>query len=316
MPSGWETPRPGEKPAIQTGEFPKLNLRRSASGSQVARLKEEKLPRSRSTQPNNYLPSMKFQSSLAITAVAAATLVSAHAATSLYNIPSFTALNNSGVSGSAMLTLNDDNPSMPTLRIQITATNLTPDLPHPQHIHGNFTVAPTMGMNGPFFSGEGGTATDSFVPTIATDTDGDGFIEVAEGQATYGPVLINLTNPQTASPPDGTAPINNPALIVATFPTAPAGMETFDTLYTFDLTNQDQRRQYNNLMPLDFREIVIHGLLVTSTAGAGTPGEIDGTPGYKATLPVAAGEIQAIPEPASFALLGLGGIALLARRRI
>lgn len=100
-----------------------------------------------------------------------------------------------------------------------------------------------MGMNGPFFSGEGGTARDSFTPTIATDKDGDGFIEVTEGQATYGPVLINLTSPQTAAPPDGTAPIDNPALNPATFPTAPAGMENFDQTYVFDLSNQDQRRQ-------------------------------------------------------------------------
>ncbi|MGI8437714.1 MAG: CHRD domain-containing protein, partial [Chthoniobacterales bacterium] len=207
-------------------------------------------------------------------------------------------LNNSGVRGSAVVTLDDTDPMRPTIRVQINATGLTPDLPHPQHIHGNFTVQPTIGMNGPFFSGEGGTATDSFSPTIATDRDGDGFIEVAEGQATYGPVLINLTSPQTQAPPDGTAPINNPALNLATFPTAPAGIETFDQLYVFDLTNQDQRRQYHNLIPLDLREIVIHGLLVTSTAGGGTPGEIDGTPGYKATLPVASAELMPAATPA------------------
>ncbi len=215
-----------------------------------------------------------------------------------YEIPRFNELNNSGVTGSAVVTLDDTDAMRPTIRVQINATGLTPDVPHPQHIHGNFTVQPTMGMNGPFFSGEGGTATDSFSPTIATDRDGDGFIEVAEGQAAYGPVLINLTSPQTTAPPDGTAPIDNPALNLATFPTAPAGIETFDQLYVFDLTNQDQRRQYHNLLPLDLREIVIHGLLVTSTAGAGTPGEINGTPGYKATLPVASAELMPTATPA------------------
>ncbi len=196
-----------------------------------------------------------------------------------------------------MVTLDDTDAMRPTIRVQITATGLTPDLPHPQHIHGNFAVQPTSGMNGPFFSGEGGTATDSFSPTIATDKDGDGFIEVAEGQATYGPVLINLTSPQTQSPPDGTAPIDNPNLNLATFPTAPAGIETLDQTYVFDLSNQDQRRQYHNLLPLDLREIVIHGMLVTSTAGSGTPGEIDGTPGYKATLPVASAELLPVSTP-------------------
>lgn len=113
-----------------------------------------------------------------------------------------------------MLTLNDDNAMLPSLRVQISAMGLDPAGVHPQHIHGNFTVPPTMGMNGPFFSGEGGTAADSFTPTsdvdlIANGGDGDGFIEVAEGQMTYGPILINLTTVQNPAPPDGTPPADN-----------------------------------------------------------------------------------------------------------
>lgn len=58
----------------------------------------------------------------------------------------------------------------------------------------------------------------------------------------------------------------------------------FDTTYIFDLNNQDQRRQYNNLMPLDLREIVLHGLTVLPGPGTGTQGEIDGMNGYVLTL--------------------------------
>jgi hypothetical protein len=51
-------------------------------------------------------------------------------------------------------------------------------------------------------------------------------------------------------------------------------------------------------IPLDLREIVIHGLeLPHDGSGLGAPGspppdEADGTAGYKIVLPVAAGEIQ------------------------
>ncbi|MGI8438293.1 MAG: hypothetical protein ACR2NX_15570, partial [Chthoniobacterales bacterium] len=49
-----------------------------------------------------------------------------------YEIPRFNELNNSGVRGSAVVTLDDTDPMRPTIRVQINATGLTPDLPHPQ----------------------------------------------------------------------------------------------------------------------------------------------------------------------------------------
>jgi hypothetical protein len=48
--------------------------------------------------------------------------------------------------------------------------------------------------------------------------------------------------------------------------------------------------------------------------GDGTPGEVDGTNGYLAVLPVAAGLI--VPEPGSLAIISLGGLAMLRRRRL
>ena len=79
-----------------------------------------------------------------------------------------------------------------------------------------------------------------------------------------------------------------------------------------------------DLMPLTFREVVVHGRSIDAGVGAGTPNEVDGTGGYIAVLPVAAGEIEAVntaavPEPdatAAIALIGvIGGAAVLRRHR-
>ena len=47
--------------------------------------------------------------------------------------------------------------------------------------------------------------------------------------------------------------------------------------------------------PLNKRHIVIHGMSV-GTVGAGTPGEVNGQPGYKVVLPVLCGEISNGPN--------------------
>lgn len=69
-------------------------------------------------------------------------------------------------------------------------------------------------------------------------------------------------------------------------------------------------------MSLNLRELVVHGQNVSAT-GAGTPGEVNGVEGYKLTLPALAGEISAVPEPSTGAmmLLGFGAIGTLVRRR-
>jgi hypothetical protein len=207
-------------------------------------------------------------------------------------------LSNSGVSGQALLTLIDDS----SLTVSITATGLEPNMPHAQHIHG--------------LVGTGGVPLNSTSPTLAQDIDHDGFVELAEGQATYGPILVPLT-----SPPGG-----NPA----NFPTAPTG--TINFLQTYNLNDPTiYAAGFNkaNLLPLDLREIVLHGRTVAAGVGAGTPGEVDGTAGYKGVLPVASGEIvvstngtgggngaAAVPEPASLGLFGTGllGLGWLVRR--
>lgn len=204
-------------------------------------------------------------------------------------------LNGSGVTGTANLTLNKNE-----LTVRIDATGLEPDQTHPQHIHG------LVGTNG--------HPQVSLAPTETNDADGDGFIELAEGLPAYGPVLLPLT-----SPPGGAT---------ADFSTAPGGVINFQQVYQLpDLGIYADEFSVAELLPLTWREIVLHGMTVDGTAGAGTPGEVNGTAGYKATLPVAAGLITVVgangdgaavvPEPATLLLTGLGmaGAALASRRK-
>ena len=157
-------------------------------------------------------------------------------------------LNNSGVTG----TFTIERRGQGQIRVSIHASGLevTPQ-PHVAHIHGK-------------------ASGDAMCPTMAQDTDQDGYVELAEGQTTYGPIIVPL----------GDVDPNNDGIV--------------DYSMTFNLnknsTYQDGKNK-GSLLPLDLREIVIHGLTVPAV-GQGTPGEVDGTAGYKVVLPVACGEIR------------------------
>ena len=200
-------------------------------------------------------------------------------------IVDFTGLNGSGVGGSALLDYDEDANS---ITVTFDVTGLEPNQVHVAHIHGRFN--------------NGGQPQNSFVPTLADDDDGDGFIELGEGVDRYGPIIVPLGDIGA----DAT------------------GMSNYS--FTFNLDDDSAFADdfsADDLFPLQLREIVIHGLTVPAGIGAGTPGEVDGTGGYLTVLPVAAGEIRpfnqmgAVPEPSTWAmmLLGFFGVGGLMRRR-
>ncbi|CAN5144881.1 hypothetical protein BH24ACT10_BH24ACT10_09740 [soil metagenome] len=80
-----------------------------------------------------------------------------------------TELNDSGVTGKAVLVLKDG-----TLRVKLHARDLVPDMLHPQHIHGL----------------AGSTNATCPPPSAAGD---DGILTLGDGLPFYGPVLLPLT---------------------------------------------------------------------------------------------------------------------------
>ena len=168
-------------------------------------------------------------------------------------------LNNSGAQGQATLRLSADDR---TLTVLIQASGLEAGGVHLSHIHG---------------LSENGQPVDSTCPTQAQDTDHDGFVELAEGAATYGPILIDFMNVD----PDEDGKVN------------------FKT--TVHLTGDEMA------LPLKLRHIVVHGRTVAPGPGAGTPGEVNGTNGYLAVLPVLCGDIRPVgktDDPMSFRTRG------------
>ena len=140
------------------------------------------------------------------------------------------------------------------IRVMIAATGLeVTDQPHVAHIHG---LQNGMAM----------------CPTMQQDMEGDndGFIELSEGATVYGPIILELGDVD----PDNDGVVNYSK--------------------TFNLNNSAAYADGKNkrdLLPLELREIVLHGLTLEAGDGA-NGGEADGTAGYKVVLPVACGEID------------------------
>ncbi|MEJ1201063.1 MULTISPECIES: CHRD domain-containing protein [unclassified Streptomyces] len=91
-------------------------------------------------------------------------------------------LNDSGASGTAMVSLEDTK-----LTVKIQAEGLTPGAPHAQHIHGS-----TKGM-------------DFHCPDASADKDGDGIVSTVEGLPAYGDINISLTTSGDTSKDSGLA---------------------------------------------------------------------------------------------------------------
>jgi Ca2+-binding RTX toxin-like protein len=186
----------------------------------------------------------------------------------LFYTTTFTMLNNSGVSGEAIIGYDIQTQ---TITVAISASGLEPNQVHIQHIHG-------------FPDG-----TDATTPTIAQDVDGDGFVELAEGLPKYGPILLDLsTNHDNGGGSDNGHSHGD----VTGFPTAPDGNIWFVESYKLPAGDLPANPM------LDLREIVIHGLTVPAGVGSGpagpAPNEVNGIGGYKLVLPVASGELSQV----------------------
>ena len=158
----------------------------------------------------------------------------------IFYVTTLTTHNGSGVTGEVIIGYDTDSD---TITVAISASGLEPNQVHIQHIHG-------------FPDG-----TNATTPTPALDDDGDGFVELLEGQDTYGPIIVDFGNIDPNQ--DGTVDFR---------------------------TTVKLQGDLAGALPLENRHIVVHGRSV-GAVGAGTPGEVDGTPGFKVVLPVLCGEI-------------------------
>lgn len=196
------------------------------------------------------------------------------------HIAEFQALNASGVSGTAILVQDED-----TLTVRIDARGLETGRTHIQDINGRFAgdEFPDAGVS-PTLAGSGPTPINSIVPPPGADADRDGFIEYAEALPYYGPGIMGLSSPQGD--------------FAAGFPVAgPDGTVSFMQAYDISGRIDPVGFTREDLLPLELRTIVLYGKTVGGV-GAGTPGEVDGSAGYKLVLPVAAAEIESLPGTA------------------
>lgn len=178
------------------------------------------------------------------------------------------AMNNSGVTGNVILATNTEDDGTRYLNVSVFAEGLTPDVQHAQHVHGLFD--------------EAGNPADSRMPVISDDADKDGFVEVFEGLAAYGDIILPLINGAGALP---MTDANGQLSFIQSYELGDDS-NFFSPVTSTDYTADD-------LMPLETREIVIHGQNVGAGFGSGTGGEVDGTQdGYVGLLPVSSGEIE------------------------
>ena len=126
-----------------------------------------------------------------------------------------------------------------TLTVTLEATGLEPVLSHLRHIHGQGDGVSNAGASG---------VQMSKCPTPAADANGNGLVEFAEGLSDYGGVAQDL----------------------GTFSTPTGAVSMTTTLTGVDL---------GDLLPLDSRAVVIHGLTVGGT--------------YIPSLPVACAQLHA-----------------------
>jgi hypothetical protein len=240
---------------------------------------------------------------IAVPFIAAATLAvlaGRSEAATLYEYQAvLTAENGSGVSGLATFTLNGNQ-----LTLNLSASGLTPNQVHKDHLHG------LLGVSAP----------DTRPAPPSADVNGDGYVESAEAAPFTGPPLFGT--------PQQVSPIAYP---VATSAGTISYTQTYDitdsSLYDPDrmglaLTPADiLGLTGGNTLPLVDRIFELHGEFVPAGVD-GTPNQLNGF-GYDADMPVAGGMLMLtttatdVAEPWSIALLATGVLGLCwGRRRV
>ena len=146
------------------------------------------------------------------------------------------ALNNSGVSGQATVTVDGNQ-----LSVAVDAQGTEAEKVHAQHIHGFASDA-------------------SSCPTAAADTSGDGRISVGEGAPSYGGILVPL---------DGSLDTAEGLGDLETFPTG-NGSYSYNMSIATGALGVNGDRSFSDLT-LENHAIVVHGLTVDSSYKATLP---------------------------------------------
>jgi hypothetical protein len=183
-------------------------------------------------------------------------------------------LNDSGATGSALLTLAEDG----SLTVSVEADGLAPGLVHAQHIHGDADLTQ-----------------DFSCPPPEADEDGDGFVDVAEGVPFYGGIHIALTTEGDSSPESG--------LAVDRMPVADEnGQLSYSRTFSREDLPDGTAAAVRNL------HIVIHGIDINENGeydfDANGESELDPQVPFEATVPAACG----IVEGANIAEVPEGGV--------
>jgi hypothetical protein len=141
-------------------------------------------------------------------------------------------LNNSGVSGRALLGFSGGEGGQDQLTVFIAAQRLEAGQEHPQHIHSR------------------GGGSNARCPALAADQDGDNLVSVEEGAPAYGDIALALE-------PFPTVGDGQRLVFVQTYMLGDGQMDDDTTDGATDGTiSRDQ------LEPLENRVIVLHGLTV------------------------------------------------------
>lgn len=184
--------------------------------------------------------------------------LASHSSTDKYRA-NLTPLNNTGSFGDAKVKVKGNQ-----VTVKVKTFGASPNLPHAQHLHigGNRNVC----------------------PTLAADTNNDGFISSVEGVPSYGDVRVSLTTSGDVSA--------SSALAVKRFPVADAnGMVNYKRTFTLP----------SGVSAADIEKAVVvqHGISELFEDPAKYDGEkpssLDSDLPFEATVPSACGKLMAMP---------------------